>query len=189
MPGPEPTPAPPQADPDAVEAATLMDFYKSDGSLDVDKGAKWLALQDKRAGRLTEQAVRPYREQSLQERSTQNFAKALAVKDPQGNSPSPEALKAVWTTLGVEDTANPEIAATLAMLAMGADRMMGKSPSAKPALSAPLVTEPSGGTSQGAPVKLSRIEEGIAAMRGVSAEKWAEHTRGFQAGRPTVLED
>lgn len=187
----EPPPAPKEADPDAVEAAQLMDFYKPDGQLDVDKGAKYLALQDRRAGRVTQEAVRPYREQSLQEKSAQNFALALGLKDPQGNSPSREALNTVWKTLSVEDTANVEIAATLAMLAMGADRMMGKAPAARPAaapIPAPLVTEGSGGH-QAAPGALSRLEEGIVQHRGMTAAKWAEHTAGFQPGRSNVLED
>ena len=63
-------PPKPGADPDALEAAQLMDFYKPDGSPDTDRGAKWLALQDKRAGKLTQQAVQPFAEVDAQRRAT-----------------------------------------------------------------------------------------------------------------------
>lgn len=190
----EPPAAPPQADPDAVEAAQLMDFYKPDGTLDVDKGAKYLALQDRRASRASSEAVKPLRDHSLQERSQQNFVRALSVKDASGQSPSPDALRAVWGVLKPEDTANPEIAATLAMLAMGADRMMGRGtppPSLGPSVAPsppPLVTETSGGTIQ-TPGSLSRLEETIAAQRGMTTAAWRDATTGIVPGRSNVLEE
>lgn len=184
---PEPPPVPPAADPDAVEVAQLMDFYKSDGSLDVEKGAKHLALMDRRAGRQSQEAVKPYREQSLQERSDANFQRALNVRDAEGNLPSQEAVRSVWNLMPVEDRAKPETAMVMAMLAHGADKLRMKVPIAAPQ-SAPVVTESAGGQSRPL-VSLSALEERILSQRGTSAQAWAEHTKTFQPGRPTVLED
>lgn len=183
---PEPPPTPPQADPDAVEAAQLMDFYKADGTLDVDRGAKYLALQDRRAGRVTSEAVRPFHEQTLRERSTQNFAKALQVKDASGNSPSPQALKAIWQALPESDTANPEVAAFLAMTAMGADRMTTKP---APAVPPPVVHTEGLGSLPRASAPMSRFEENLARTRGLTADAWQQKTAGYVKGQPQVLEN
>lgn len=184
---PEAPPPPASADPDAVEAAQLMDFYKADGTLDVERGSKYLALQDRRSARVTDQAVKPFREQTTQERSQQNFNMALQIKDANGQTPTRDALTAVWKTLGPELTADPQVAATMAMLAHGATAMTRKNGPAPPA-TAPVITEPSGGRTAATPT-MSAIEERIAANRGVTPQKWAEHTSGYQAGRPQQLED
>jgi hypothetical protein len=186
---PEPVPAPPSADPDAVEAARLMDFYKADGSLDVEKGAQHLALMDRRAGRLSEVAVRPFREQSLETQSATNFQRALAVKDAAGNLPNPESVRAVWGVMPLADTANPQVASMLAALAHGLDKFRPAGPVAPQAPArAPLETEGAGGQPR-ARVSLSKLEERIIGQRGQTAQAWADDTKNFVHGRPTVLED
>ena len=187
---PEPTPAPaaPQADPDALEAARLMDFYKPDGTPDTEKGARWLALQDKRGERIADARVRPLLQQTAQDQASINFQRALQIKDANGETPSLESLQAVWQAMPADLVADQRVAGVLAATALGLDRMRTPRKATVPIPSPALVTENSGGNPRTRPV-LSPLEERIASERGISATKWAENTRGYQPGRPAVLED
>jgi hypothetical protein len=187
---PEPTPAPqaPQADPDALEAARLMDFYKPDGTPDTDKGARWLALQEKRAERIADARVRPILQQTAQDQAAINFQRALQIKDANGETPSLESLQAVWQAMPPDLVADQRVAGVLAATALGLDRMRNPRKATVPTPPPALVTENSGGNPRTRPV-LSPLEERIASERGISATKWAENTRSYQPGRPAVLED
>lgn len=186
---PEPVaPAAPQADPDALEAARLMDFYKPDGTPDTDKGARWLALQDKRGERIADARVRPILQQTAQDQASLNFQRALQIKDANGESPSLESLQAVWQAMPPDLVADQRVAGVLAATALGLDRMRTPRKATVPVPPPALVTETSGGNPRTRPL-LSPLEERIAAERGISATKWAENTRGYQPGKATVLED
>jgi hypothetical protein len=189
---PEPVPAPvvaPEADPDALEAARLMDFYRADGSPDLDRGARWLALQEKRAEKIAQARVAPILQQTAQDQAALNFQRAQQIKAPDGRSPSIESLQAVWQAMPADLVADPRVAGVLAMTAIGMDAMRAQPrPVVVPPSSPALVSEPSGGNPRTRPA-LSALEERIAADKGISATKWAEHTRGYQPGRATQLED
>src|SRR5262245_40549452 len=64
---PPQAPAAPNEDPEAREAALLMDFYTADGKPDVEKGARWLALQDRRAQKAAGDVMRPLAQSTAQE--------------------------------------------------------------------------------------------------------------------------
>ena len=191
----EPVPATPDVpteDPDALEAAKLMDFWTPDGKPDAERGRRYLALQDKRAQRVTQQAMQPFEQQTLQERSNQNFYKALQVKDPSGRTVSEPALRAMWTEVlkdpgGLKITADPRAARLLVLAAMGADVMQRPASVAPPARE-PVMTEASGGRG-GAPVRLSAMEEKVTKNTGIPAATWAELTKNYTPGRPTVMEE
>ena len=186
---PAPAPPPPQADPDAHEAALLMDFYKPDGTPDIDKGARWLALQDRRSGRLADERVQPILARTQQEQSNVNYHMARNIKDANGEMPSDESLRAVWQNMPPELTSNQQVAGMLAALALGMDRMRTPRKNVvAPPINPPLVTESAGGNPRTRP-QMSAFEERIARERGVSATKWAENTAGYQPGRATALED
>lgn len=184
---PDPAPAAPAVDPDALEAARLLDFYKPDGTPDTDKGARWLALQEKRSERIAEARIRPLVQQNQQDQAALNFQRALQMKDPHGNSPSRETLQSLWQNMTPELVADERVAFFLANTALGMDQMRSRKATV-PVPAPALVTETSGGNPRTRPL-LSPLEERIAAERGISQTKWAEHTRGYQAGKPTVLED
>jgi len=191
---PEPSPqapAAPESDPDAVEAARLMDFYKPDGSLDAEKGAKWLSLQDRRASKLADQRVAPILQRTYQDQAELNYQRALALKDPNtGESLDRRVFQELWNTMSAEEQANPHVAAVVAAAAFGMDRMTAK-PRQKvvaPPPNAPIVSEASGGVPQNRP-SMSRFEESVAKERGIAPSKWQEHTKGYQTGRPSALED
>lgn len=190
-PAPVETPPDPAADPDAVAAAQLYDFYTPEGKPDAVKGARHLQMVRQEAQRITQQAVQPWQQASAQEKSNQNFHAVLQMKDPEGHSPSPEAVTAVWKQVlsepnGLAITSDQRSAAFLAMAALGIDRMT-KKPGVKPPPPA-LETEPSGGTPRTRP-SLSGLEERVAADRGRTPAQWAKLTEGHQAGRASVLED
>ena len=186
---PEPAaPTAPQVDPDAREAALLMDFYKPDGTPDDERGAKWLALQEKRASRIADQHLAPIRQRTQQEQASVNYQMARQVKDSNGNTPSEASLRAIWSQMPPELVADQSVAGVLATLALGLDQLNGAK---KPTIAAPppaLVTESSGGHPRTRPT-LSALEERIASERGVSATKWQEQTRGYTPGRAMSLED
>jgi hypothetical protein len=188
---PEPVPAhqAPAEDPDALEAAQMMDFYTSDGKPDVARGAKWLALQDRRNQRQTQEAVRPYAEQSQQERSQVNFMRAAQIADADGRKPSEAALREVWSNMPAELTSDPKVAGLLAMIAFGMDRVRTKDgPVAPPVPPPAMVTEASGGTPRVRQV-MSALESRVAAERNINQTNWMDRTKGFTANRPSVLED
>ena len=187
---PEPqAPAAPSIDPDAREAALLMDFYRPDGTPDDERGSKWLALQEKRAGRIAEAQMAPIRQRTQMDQATANYNLARQVKDANGESPSDASLNAIWRQMPPELVADPSVAGVMAALALGLDRL--NAPKRGPVVPMPppaLVTESSGGHPKARPT-LSPLEERIAADRGVSQTKWQEHTRGYQPGRAMTLED
>lgn len=187
---PEPPPAQsaPQVDPDALEMARLMDFYKPDGSLDVDRGAKALSVLEKRSERIADERVKPIIRQTHQDQAQQNFQRALQIKDANGETPSLESLQAVWSTMPPELVADPRVAGVLAATALGLDRMRTPRKPSVPVPPPALVSEPSGGNPRTRPT-LTPMEERLAADRGVAPSKWAELTRNYQPGRPAVLED
>lgn len=186
---PAPEPPKPTVDPDAHEAALLMDFYKPDGTPDIEKGARWLALQDRRSGRLADERVQPLVQRTQQEQANLNYHMARSIKDANGETPSEESLRAVWQSMPAELVANQQVAGMLAALALGMDRMKApRKAVVPPPASAPPISEPSGGNPRTRPA-LSAFEERIASERGVSATKWQENTRGFQPGRAATLED
>lgn len=187
---PPEAPKAPDADPDALEAAALMDFYTPDGSLDAAKGAKWLALQDKRASKLADQRVQPILQRTAQEQAQINFQKAAQIKDANGESPSMESLRAVWDGLSDQPhlLADPRVAGVMSALALGIDRLQKPRAKTVPTPPPAIVSEPSGGLPQNRP-SLSNFERQVAKERGISETKWAENLKHFTPGRASALED
>lgn len=189
QPRPEPPPqtGPPPADPDAIEAAKLYDFYRADGTPDVERGARAVAMMEKRAGRITQQAIQPLQQSSAQEASTRNYALALQMKDADGRTPNPDILRTLWQNLEPRHTADQAVASIMAAAALGMERMTTKSGPAPPTRD-PVVTEPVGAAPrQAAP--MTELETRVAAHRGADAKRWSEATKGFRANRPSPLED
>jgi hypothetical protein len=187
---PDPPQAQPTIDPDAREAALLMDFYRPDGTPDDERGSKWLALQEKRANRIAEQQFAPIRQRTQQDQAAANYQLARQVQDANGEKPSEASLNAIWRQMPPELVADPSVAGVMAALALGLDRLNApkRGPVVAPPANPPLMTESSGGHPAAKPT-LSPLEERIAADRGVSQTKWQENTRGYRPGRAMTLED
>jgi hypothetical protein len=186
-------PAAPDVDPDAVEAARLMDFYKADGSPDVERGARWLALQDKRSNRVAQTTIQPLQQASLQERAQANYTMLRNFKLADGKPLRQDIVDDLWRAAakeqnGLATLANPDSVRALALLAMGAQALTQPAQPAAPA-QPPIVTEASGGRASLPAARLSAIEERTIAQKGLSAAKYHELTKGFQPGRSNVLEE
>lgn len=191
QPEPQTAPAKPAPDPDAEEAARLMDFYKQDGTPDVDRGARWLALQDKRSGRVAQQAVQPWAQQNVQERANANYGQLRAWSQQQGIRP--EIVDGIWNSArnepnGLQALANPDSVRALALLALGAHSMATPKQPAPPA-QPPVVTEASGGRVNVAAARLSPIEEQVLKQRGMTQTTYESLTKGFKPGASNVLEE
>lgn len=182
---PEP-PAAPTVDPRLEALAKSLDLYTPEGKPDLERAKTITGIVASQAQSIAQEAIRPYAQQTAQEKSNRNFQAALGMKDAAGRSPSPAALKQVWGIMPVEQTADPNVAGILALTALGMDAL-----NTKPAPPAPgpiLVTEPAGGHPHTRP-GLSALERNVAKDRGIPEAKFAELTQGFQSGRSHQLED
>ena len=190
---PDPVPAAPEADPDAVEAARLMDFYTADGKPDVDRGARWLALQDKRSNRAAQAQMQPLQQQSMQERAQANYAMLRNFTLPDGSKLQQTIVDGIWTATqreqnGLATLANPESVRALALLAIGA-QSLGTRPQPSAPANPPLVTEATGGKGSLPAQRLSNLEERTITQRGMKPAAYQELTKNFKAGQSNVLEE
>jgi len=191
---PEPqAPPDPKADPDAVEAARLMDFYTSDGKPDVERGARYLALQDRRAGRAAQQAMAPTVQQNLTSQAQANYTMLRGFKLPNGQALKQEIVDGIWMSAarepnGLQTLANPDSVRALALLAIGAQSLGTPVAPAAPH-QVPVVTESAGGRATTPAQRLSGLEERTLGQRGLSAADYQKLTKDFKAGQSNVLED
>ena len=188
----EPVMAKPIDDPRAVETAKLMDFWTPEGQPDAVRGAHHLRLVREEAQQITARAMQPLEQQTLQERSNQNYLHLLQMKDPEGRQVSDGALRAVFTQVlqdpgGLKITSDPRAAQFLWLTALGAEGMLRKPGVAAPGRE-PVVTEPSGGQPRPS-AKVSAMEEKVMKNTGTSAASWQEQTKHYQPGRANILED
>lgn len=178
------------------DVAKLFDFYTPDGKPDIDKARKFNALADKRAEKKSQDAIRPYAEQSIQERADYNIRRAMNTRVPSKDDPN-EVLEADPTVLkhltdqirqnpgGLETLANPEAVKQLWLNAVGqtqAMRSLGLLPKPQKAApvqqqqqtTAPVVTERSGGQVTAQPKGLSAAEKKAAKEAGLSEKAYLE---------------
>lgn len=184
---PEPKADAPTVDPNTLALAKTLDLYDANGQPDVQRAQTIRSLIDTTAKQHAAAAVQPFEQSRAQQASAANFNHALAIKDANGRSPSKEALTHLWRNMPAEKTADPQVAAMLALTALGYDTLAGKAaiqPPAKPVLE----TESSGGAPRNAK-PMSELETTIAKERGVPAGKWSDLTKGHNSGRSSVLED
>lgn len=186
-----PAPTAPVVDQTAVEFARGLDLYRQNehgqAVPDTDKAQQILGIMRNMANAEIAKAVKPMREQSAQERSAANYQWALQQKMPNGQSVDPKIVTDMWRSFPADYTANPNIAHTLVLTAIGAQAMQQPGTTA-PKPGQPIHTEGVGGMPRPRPA-LSQIEQNVAKERGVDANKWADLTKGFQPGRANVLED
>jgi len=182
-------PAEPTQNPMAVEMAQRLALFKPDGTLDVDAGSRTITMFEQLAEQTAQKYVAPLQQSRDQQASMANFQRmAATVKDADGHPVNQQALQTLWSQLSPSETAKPEVAAFLALTALGLDRAANKSlrsPEAPPPV---VMTEASGGLTSARPV-VSDLGRSIAADRGRTEKQWAENMKGFTAKRPSKLED
>lgn len=188
---PQQAPAPQQSQ--TNEAALLfargLDLYTQDGSgnavPDVQKAAAILGIVEQIAEQKAGKLVMPVAADAARRASAANYQWALQQKDANGRTVPKAVIDEMWSKMPLEHTAQPEIARTLWLTGLG---MATANQAAQPAVPPPpVVTEAVGGNPRTRPV-MSALEQNIAAAKGIKAETWQEHTKGFKPGHTTVLE-
>ncbi len=188
---PEPTPPTPTpaADPELVEYARAMDYYKGDGTPDVERAAKFSALIDRKAEQKARQMIAPLSAQNDEERSARNYYAALQTPLPNGAQIDAQLLTTAWRALPQTITADPQAAQVIVDAILGA-QFRGQPRQPAPPPQPPLHTENSGGSAvprRGPGV--SDVERKIITARGMSEQKYLDTTKDFRPGRPTILEE
>jgi len=183
-----PAPAPVAADPDLVELARSLDYYKGDGTPDLDRAAKFSALIDKKAILKASEMVRPIQEQTAQEASTRNFYAASQEKTPSGMAIDQTLLRTLWQGLPASYTADPRVARIIASTVLGEQARMAPQLPTPPA-HPPLVTENVGGPVVQRRQAISEAEQNVLDHRGMKTDDYVKATKDFRTGRMNTLED
>lgn len=96
------------------EIAKDFDFYKADGTPDLDKARRVQAREEKRAGAIADQRVAPLVQHTLQQRVAHNIERAIATSHPVTKQVAdPQILKALVGQIanqphGLQTLADPE---------------------------------------------------------------------------------
>lgn len=156
--------AQPQAQPSAPtedegelrEIATTLDFYKTDGTLDLDRARKLSAITEKKAEKIANQRleaeVGPMKATATQSRSNYMLERAIAT-EVNGQKADPTVLKTLWQRLDPSVTSTEEGAKWVFMSALGASLASAKPSAATrtatgqfaPKADPPIFTERAGG--------------------------------------------
>ena len=175
-------PAAPVEDTAELESvAKLFDFYKGDGTLDLDKARKYQAHVESVADRKAQAQTAPLVQDTLTARASHNVARAKATKLPgTDEGADPVILDALVSRIsqqpnGVQTLADPEAMKQLWLVAYGQTQAMKalKPKAAAPAAPAnpPLFSEKSGGQAP-APKALDASEKRLAKDMGMTEAEY-----------------
>lgn len=178
-------PAKPTTDPAAEKAARLYDFYKADGSLDVDRGRAHLDLQREIAAQVAQDQVKPLATSMYTTASQRNLDVLANTPAANGVKPDRALLDQLWRSVDPSMTADPNLALAIHAMAAGFSKHAPAAPA--PPAGPPVVTEHAGSPPKGRTV--SALEKGVAANKGWSEEKMQKLSEGYVKGRTTQLED
>lgn len=180
-----PTPAEPTPEETAElkEIAQELDFYKSDGSLDLDRAQRHQTRILKAAEKIAKQQVQPYEQQTTAQQSDFMLQRALITKAPTGAQPDPEVLREVWARLDPKLTATPQGAAHAFTQALGISITLGKvaTPKAQEVIPDPLHTERAGGKTT-SEVTLSESDRRVARDLGLTDKEMLAELGKMPAG-------
>jgi hypothetical protein len=173
-------------DSEAVDLARTLDLYKPDGTPDVDKAKKTLALMDKRAKSHAEAQVAPIQQRNTAQASQYNLQRALNTQIG-GVKPDAAILKGLWQRLDPALTADEQQAKHLVIQAIGMTVMQneGKTPTTRTAtgqftktedkeIPPPLHTEKAGGKDTPGDTPMSEMEKRMAKEMGLSDKEYLE---------------
>jgi hypothetical protein len=173
-------------DSEAVELAQVLDLYTPEGKPDIAKAKKTLALMDKRAGKLAQDAVGPLAQHTVQQMSNVMLARAKATAAPNGAKPDAHVLEQVWAKLDPRLTATVDGAKQAWVAALGYSSSIAE---AKPAARTPtgqftkkeadepLYTEKAGGKDTPDMPKLSPAEAKYLKDAGITEKEYFESAK------------
>ncbi len=188
---PQPQPAQPAEDTSELEeVARVLDFWKPDGTVDLDKARKHQGLVERQATKIAQRAMAPLVRQHVNTAAQQNIALAKATKNPDTGKPlDPAVIDAVVNRIasqpgGDETLADREQMKMLWVVAKGLSPAQAAAAVAEPSAvvtpaAAPVVTERSGGRNASQPTALSAAEKRAAKDAGLTEKAYLEIAKGM----------
>lgn len=196
---PQPAPAVSQAapvtDPRILEFARSLDYFKSDGTPDLDRAAKFFGLMKSMATDEARSMVEPIAGTMLHEKSEQNWRAAVSEKLPNGQAIDVKLLTSAWQDvlkypnaghILADPRAVKVIVNTVKMQQLEAGGQLPAQPAAPN--QPPVRTESQGAQPRGSRIVMSETEKAIVGNR-MDEKKYNDYTKDFRPGRPNVLED
>jgi TolA-binding protein len=185
------------------EVARDLDLYTADGKPDLEKARRQIERVEKRAEKIAQRVVAPMQAQDVQREANYMLARAKATKAPNGLSPDPKILEAVWAKVDPRLAASPEGARHLWLQAYGFTHMQtpGAAPAAQPAGGRdasgrfvpaaaaaaapppPLYTPKAGGAQGPATTALSTEEQKFLKASGMTEKEYLESAARMPGGR------
>lgn len=173
------------------EIARDFDFYKVDGTLDVDKAKRVQARESKRAQSIAQAQVQPLVTNTLQQRAVHNLQRAKATTHPvtkQGVDPQildALAQKIAEQPNGLQTLADPDSMKQLWLNAYALSTFQAQAPAAQTPqpvaqVVAPLLTEAAGGQVTGAAKPLSDMEKRAAKEAGLTEKAYQDMAKGMR---------
>jgi hypothetical protein len=183
---PQPQGPTPEQITELEEVARDLEFYKTDGSLDLDRAGRHQARILKAAQAIARQEVAPYQQQTAMSQAQALYQEAASMKDPAtGETADPQIIKGIWNQIaaqpgGMDTLTNRQAVAVLWGQAInqtrwkqaqsgGAPRPPAPNAAATP-LPPPVFVEASGGAGT-APV-MSAMERRLARDLGMSESEY-----------------
>lgn len=187
--------APVGADPELVDLARLLDYYKADGMPDTERAAKFAAVIDVKAEKKARAMMEPVAGTLLQQQNERNWQSAVAEKLPNGQGIDVALLTDAWRAVqaypnGAGILADPRAVKVIVnTVKMQQLEQVGGLPQMPPAPGrAPVVTEDQGRRPAGPRQTMTEGERAIVGNR-MDDKKYHEYTKDFRQGRPNILED
>ena len=187
---PKSAPPSPQTDTDAIEYAKEFDLYAADGTPDTARARRIIDKQTAIAQQAAQAAVKPFAQQTMEQRAAGNLERIKAQKDGSGNPVGDEALNATAGLLiaqmgrdnAVALFADPGNASVIAAIAHGLQVMTPKKAPITAPEGAPLETEQSGGGSD------LKVSEHSLRVTGLTEAKYRDAAKRFTPGQTNPLE-
>jgi hypothetical protein len=167
------------------EIARDYDFYKGDGTLDLEKAGRHQMRVRREAEAITKQHIAPIQAQSVRGHSEQMLANAM-VTTLNGQRPHPDDLKDVWSQLDPAVTGTKAGAIQAYVVAMGRSTLQKRvvvdaAPAKKDDLPPPLLSEKAGGRETAGPT-LNDADKAMARQMGISDKDYADELSKMPAG-------
>jgi hypothetical protein len=167
------------------EIARDYDFYKGDGTLDLEKAGRHQMRVRREAEAITKQHIAPMQAQTLRGQSEAMLANALVTKAPNGHAPDPDILRELWNRVDASVTATKAGAIQVWNSALGFSVATGKlvAPVAavKADLPPPLMGEKAGGR-ETAVATLTDSDRSMAKQLGITEKQYAEDLASMPSG-------
>lgn len=184
------------------EIARDMEFFKADGSLDLDRATRQRTRELARAQKIARAEVAPIHQTTVQQQSHYNLQRAKNTVTAEGTKPDPAILEALWQHMDPSLTANEAAAKQIFLVALGQSAASGKLIRATPQdagqpgrnangtfkakedIPAPIFRERAGGKDvQGESMALSDSERAFIKHQGITEAEYLKTAATMPGGR------